>query len=52
MQTGCYTRYCRYGIQKMKTVMATLKGYEVMYMFENKQFNFWIGVPETKLERL
>ncbi len=40
------------GFQKMKTALATIKGYEVMRMFEKKQFDIWMGFPETKLERL
>ena len=40
------------GFKKMKTALATLKGYEVMRMFEKKQFDRWTGFPETKKEEI
>jgi transposase-like protein len=29
------------GFQSMKTVYATIKGFEAMYMFKKGQFKFW-----------
>ena len=29
------------GFQSMKTAYATIKGFEVMYMFKKGQFKFW-----------